>query len=485
MSQKYIIIKYLIFFLFNFHFVNSEIIFVYENCRHGVRGPLIKFKSSNLDNNTLYYDEFNIFWEGGKEDLTLKGKIQMYILGIRNRYYYPNLINYTKYNSDEILVHVSRSIRVKKSAYYHLLGMFNPIITKNNTNIITNISNKFYYPPNYNIWQKISNNIDMNIINEAELSIKYLLEDNNANKFFENDKNHYTYHQYSKNRTFYVKNKCKNYDKYMEHNYKNKYKKLIQDNLEKKYGNIFKTYFKYDKSDYLYNIRNSSTLIDNYIVNYYEEKNLSDFFYKTKIDKEEFYKTSLLIYEWWLYNIVADDKICMIESSKIMKDLIEYFENKINNKNKINIVIDLGHDITVGSMQNFMHQVFGVEYYNCQFACNLFFELHKDKDKYYIKYFIDEKLMLNINYEIFKKKVIEKIWSQKDIDNFCFGNVILILYPNLYLFLTFLIMTLIIFIFVFISCKYYKECLKMKKTNKKGEKYNEENKENSKELELL
>ena len=108
----------------------------------------------------------------------------------------------------------------------------------------------------------------------------------------------------------------------MEYNYQNKYNELIKENFEKKYDQKFYTFFKYDKKEYLYDIKNSSLLIDNYIVNYYEEIDLSDFYNKTNIDKEEFYKTSLIIYEWWLYNIAVDETLCMIESSKLMADLI-------------------------------------------------------------------------------------------------------------------------------------------------------------------
>ena len=106
--------------------VNNKIIFVYLHSRHGARAPLSKFNKTKNSNNT-YFDEYNISWiEEG--NLTLKGKMQHYILGIRNRYKYPNLIDYTKFNPNEILIHVTEKNRAKISAYYQLLGMYNPII---------------------------------------------------------------------------------------------------------------------------------------------------------------------------------------------------------------------------------------------------------------------------------------------------------------------------------------------------------------------
>ena len=73
-----------------------------------------------------------------------------------------------------------------------------------------------------------------------------------------------------------------------------------------------------------------------------------------------------------------------------MEDLIEYMDNKINNKtNKLKMFINVGHDFTVCPIQYFMHEAFYVEYSICDFSCNIYFELHKEKDynqKRYIYY---------------------------------------------------------------------------------------------------
>ena len=87
--------------------------------------------------------------------MTIKGKMHQYILGISNRYKYPNIINYNKYNSDELLIHVTNFSRVKESAYNQLLGMFNPILKITEIGKLKKTiseSNKFYYPSNYNTW---------------------------------------------------------------------------------------------------------------------------------------------------------------------------------------------------------------------------------------------------------------------------------------------------------------------------------------------
>ena len=141
---------YIIISIFEIFGAKNEIIFVYEHCRHGSRSP-ISFHSKN-NNKKMIPDLFGTIWTEGNGKLTLRGKIQQYILGIRNRHKYPYLLNYTNYNKNEILVHVNKISRVKDSGYYQLLGMFNPIIndTINNANNKDKYYeiNKSYYPPN-------------------------------------------------------------------------------------------------------------------------------------------------------------------------------------------------------------------------------------------------------------------------------------------------------------------------------------------------
>ena len=107
--------------IFNFNFVNNEIIFVYEHSRHGARSPIFDIHPK-FDNLTKYYDDYKTLWDGDGI-LTLKGKMQHYILGIRNRYKYPNLLNYSKFNPKELLIHVTSITRVQESAYNQLIGM--------------------------------------------------------------------------------------------------------------------------------------------------------------------------------------------------------------------------------------------------------------------------------------------------------------------------------------------------------------------------
>ena len=472
-----------------FNYIYSEPIFVYEHAMNGARGPLSEYKS--LFNIITLYDEYRIHWDGDGE-LTLKGKMQHYILGIRNRFKYPNLLNYTELNPNEILIHTTNSTRVKESAYNQLQGMFTPLITNfSNLSKISKMtkSKKFFYPPNYNVWKYKTTSKYKKIINEAELSIQ--LAERMKNDAFNHTNNiDIKLIPFSKNRTFFKKG-CLNHKKYINYNHRKNYKKIIKGFLEKKYGQQLQNFFGYQKKKWLYHIHRSFSIVDHYIVNYEEGRDLSYFLNSTGINKDEFYKSCKIVYEWWLFHIYCDKKTCVMESSKLMEDLIKYMDNKINNKtNELKMLIDFGEDVTVGPMQIFMYKAFDVDYTVCNFACNIFFELHKklkkdNQERYFVRYYVDDDLRLNINYNEFKRTVLNNIWSQKDKDNFCRGSIMKVLHPTFFLSLYIILPIIFILICSFVIYKYYSIYISKKDMNNKKQKLLKENIEDAKELEAI
>ena len=481
---KLSILKYFLFLnIFNLHLINNELIFVYEHSRHGIRGS-ITINESLIKNGT-FYDEYHSYWKGNGE-LTLKGKMQQYILGIRNRLRYPNLLNYTNFNSEELLIHATNTSRAQESAYNQLLGMFKPFlkVSENDTLIKkTKESNKFYYPNNYIIWNQQSHSINKKIINEAELSIKLLESiDNNETVHFltegkfnleENNKKYdlsLKLTQYPDNATFFIIFNCKNNEKYIKYKYKDKFIDIIKENLEKNYGNKLQSFFGYENKKWLYNVNNIIFKLDNFISNYHSERDLKDFLESTGIDKEDYYQKCMNIYKWWIYHYYCDKKTCVLETEKTMKNLIEYMENKINNKtNKLKMVIDLGHDFTLAPIELFMHEVFNVKNSITYFSSNVYFELNKENnnisDIYFVNYYVDDELRLNIDYELFKKKIISKFWTEKEKDEFCNGNIIKVLYLKNFIVGIFLILIIIGIIILILYRCYLKRKKKNYKTN--------------------
>ena len=405
---------------------------------------LINEKLAKIILNNSYIDKYKSHWDGSGK-LTIKGKMHQYILGISNRYKYPNIINYNKYNPDELLIHVTNLSRVKESTYNQLLGMFNPILKITEIDKLKKTiseSNKFYYPSNYHAWNYKTEELYKKIINEAELSIELLeeIKKNKSESFLtegnfsleEKNKLNITFTQFPEERTFYIKSNCFNIKKYTKHYHQNELIELIKENIEKKYGDKLYSFLKIEKERF-YNFRSILNIIDNYISSYYEGKDLKEFYEETGIDKDEYYKICMKIFKFWVYNIFCDKKTCILESGKLMSDLIEYMDNKINNKTrKLKMVIDVSHDFTVGPMQVFMHETFDVNYSVCHYSCNIYFELHKEKNNnkkviYFVKYLVDDELKLYINYELFKKSVLSKLWTEEEKDDFCNGNIFKVL----------------------------------------------------------
>ena len=449
--------------------------------------------------------------------------MQHYILGIRNRYKYPYLLNYDKYTTNEVLIHTTDSSRVKESAYNQILGMYRPLNQDyfKNFSLITKMSKskQYFYPPNYNVWRFKTTSKYKYLINEAELSIKLAEKLNNNSSFLtegkfdldkENKKNNMNvkFENFKKNRTFF-KRGCLNHAKYINYNHRKNYQKIIKGFLEKKYGNQIQNFFKYEKKEWLYGIHRSFSIVDHYIVNYEDGRDLNYFLNSTGINKDEYYKSCKKVYEWWLFHIFCDKKTCIMESSKLMEDLIEYMENKIYNKTKeLKMVLDFGHDVTVAPMQLFMYKTFEVDYTICSFSCNIYFELHKkikeNKEKFYVRYYVNDDLRLNIAYEEFKKNVLKNIWSQKEKDDFCRGNIIKVLHPKLFESLYIILFIIFILICIFVIYKYYGIYYKKNKNNisknedeeniennnsdkmnNKKRKFKKENNEDSKEMDLL
>jgi hypothetical protein len=122
-----------------------------------------------------------------------------------------------------------------------------------------------------------------------------------------------------------------------------------------------------------------------------------------------------------------------MEASRLMEDLLGYMERRIqyypNTTYKApKLVIDCGHDTTVAPMQMFMFETwedkpeYGVNTQYCGFACNLYFELYKDRNdsaKYYVYYYIDDELIHIFDYKEFNDTVRAHIFSQDEITEYC------------------------------------------------------------------
>ena len=404
---------------------NLELIFVYQHIRHGARGPSASYNSLFVDG----VDEFRVSWIGeGDGELTLVGKREHYDIGVRNRHKYgkgPNglgLIDFSTYDPEEVLFHVTDYNRTHQSLNSELIGMYQPGLLKTLNEKQVNGS----YPPNDEVW--------FNKSAEGDKLYQEIIEEIQGlgNKTIIDNIPIFNVHPFPVNRTFNLESNCKNLNKMREESTQNKTELLYGYFL--KHAEALQKFFGFENDSFVTNIRLMNSITDHYISDYKNYKDLSIFEEETGIDLDEFMEKSGKFYHDWMYNYYCTNVTCSMESSRLMEDLLGYMERRIaisdNSKSykAPKMVIDCGHDTTVAPMQMFMYETwedvpeYHINTQYCGFACNIYFELYKTKDaipKYYVYYYIDDDLKHVFEYNEFEKHVRAHIYTQSEIEEYC------------------------------------------------------------------
>ena len=393
-------IIFITFLINNMKSLDSNIVFVYEHVRHGARSPLF------FDGNTDYLDRFGTQWEGAME-LTNVGKREHYVLGIHNRLKYSSLINFTKYDYQEIKVYSTNTGRTVQSIQAELLAMYLPGTLPK----LTKDQLKAAYPPFQNLSLEVLDEI-------SELNDSTIINDINVFPI-----------QYSDPKKVQINEpaNCPYMKQYQEDLKTNSVTvKDFVSNFISKYGDKLKEVLNItDKelNDFEYI---ETILAEEVLCNYYDGNKLTDFFSKTGFNESEFIQDNRLSKSIYTYNINLDEKTGIMSASPSMKEIINYMDNIINNKSQTpKMVMQGGHDTTISYIQYFMKHVFNIPIQYISFASNIYFELHKNKseselDKYYIEYILDGITKLIMDYPEFKTKVLDAVWSDEDINKFCY-----------------------------------------------------------------
>ena len=388
--------------------INSErkLIFVYEHARHGARGPSSGYNAILNDG----VDEYRIDW-GTDGELSAIGKIQHYYLGIRNRLKYSSLIDFNHYDPREILVHATDYNRTHQSISSELMAMYKDAKEEK----LTDEEKKDWYFVN-------KDNIGQN---ESEIKSKIEEEIESLNgQVNPNSMLLINVHPFPKNRIFLVDN-CKEIKVYRDEKCGNEVRALYKE-FDEKYGNQCQKFFKLENKNYFTNYNKMKSITDHFICDYDNKKDLSAFHDETGIDLKEFYEFSKRFYGKFIFDWFIDEYTSGLEETHLMSDVLGYMDSRIKNKDKTTykapkMVLDAGHDTTVGPISRFMSSAFNIKYNTfCNFACNVYFELYEDNGDYFVDYFLDdEKLIDNMKYDEFKKKIQSKFWTDEQIENFC------------------------------------------------------------------
>ena len=400
-----------IYILINLCYAERKLIFVYEHARHGARGPSSSYDAI-FDNGT---DEYEIYW-GTDGELSPIGKRQHYYLGIRNKIKY---VGYGKlidevYNPKQLLIHATNYNRTHQSIMSELYGMFEDTEEKNLTNDEKNytmVNNKYMNDSDKDLYEKIAEHMKEigPKINEKSFPV-------------------FNVHPFPSNRIFLVDNciKLNNY-RYEQtgariSEYYDRFDREFGDNLTKFMNKELAFFHIYDKM---------KSVTDHFICDYDNQKDLTNLT-KAGIDLEQFYNFSKDFYGHFIFDYFVDKYTSGLEETHLMQDVIGYMDKRIKaNKENINdtykapkMVMDCGHDTTVGPMARFIDSAFGCGYHKfCEFACNIYFELYQEvegEDNYTIDYYLDDQLLLNrTDYNYFKKTIEAHYWNDSYIDEFC------------------------------------------------------------------
>ena len=408
--MKYFLIFIYLILLTKIYITNEEIVFVFEHFRHGAR--------SSVYINKYNKDLYNIEWIGDGE-LTSIGMRMQYLIGVHIRTKYSNIINHNT-SSKELLVYSTDLNRTILSAESQLLGMFPPYKGEE----MSDYEMKIAYPPN-----DISEEAQNEINKLGNISIPSKVRAIPINFFNKERKPYLLTEEQDCPRTKYIK----------EENYK---KKNVQEFIKKfreKYQDKLMEYFNIIDKDIFENYYFLLEITDHFISSYIHKRKNLDFFKDRGINLTEYYEECIEFKNISMYEIETTQKVGIMASSPIFKDILHYMDNIIkaymnkeidNKKGKktTKFVMYSGHDYIIVAAQLFLNSAFGKECSYPGFAANQFFELHKqdgiDLDNlkeyhFYVQYFYNGNLLLNITYPEFKRKVTEIMWSMDQIIDFC------------------------------------------------------------------
>ena len=417
--------KYILFFIL-FHLILSDkLIFVSTHFRHGARAP--------MKVNSNYRDHIKELWTNPGE-LTGVGQRMHYILGLRNRLrYITETYKFLseKFDSHEILIYSSAFNRTILSAFAQLQGLYPEFellgdrLTKEQENMaIPDINYKYPYI------EKNLEKIEGYALPNLMTLIPVRMINNNEKKI-----------------TIYDIDECEIIrDKIKE---KNRKTLPIIINMEKefnkKYGKILNEFY---EEEQVYDFVFMNSFCDAIVSNIIEGRNITEF-QKTNIDLIEIKE---YCFEGQKMNdqehILGDDEhvLAPLEASKLMREIISYMKKRIDidiNQEKIEeeyldysrpkMVMISGHDSTISCHEMFIITSlgYGDDYfrfakYGSQLALEVTRREASDEEvkkmtykDYILNYYFNDELLFKINVEEFISKIEPKLWTDKQIDEFC------------------------------------------------------------------
>ena len=371
----------------------DNLYFILENFRHGARSPCMRPLKDGKDSLGAPWPDV-----GG---LTNLGRKQHFLLGKKNRERYNGFIK-EKLDNNEIILYSTNVGRTKLSAQSHLLGFFNQDSYMNFTNL-----------------EKTQKKQHFLNLSKVIPPIHLLEKTKSLNGSFEYKK---TFHDF-----FNCPAMHKNYLLNL------KEKKLKVFNLLKKFNGEYYNIIKEE-----YNLTMTKTFMglydfcDTLISDYYDKENIRI------LDKFEKHGKKIELVAKYCEDVVSERFSGLSESghakdhgvatmSDTMKKMVNWMKNRTNvernyiNKDSPKYVLYSGHIENLIAMQRFLKNAFNIDFEVVPYASNQIFEVRKYGNEFNVEVYYNDRLKMNISFNLFEKRVNEVALSEEDIKGKCFG----------------------------------------------------------------
>ena len=405
---KYIFILFSVILLFN-----SKLLFVNVHFRHGARGSLFLDNKKGVDLLGMKWEKRGI--------LTPKGKRQLFLNGIKHREKYSNFLN-EEYIEDEIKAFSTDSYRAISSLECYLNGIYY------NYDFKENIINDglTIFPPGI-VTENMKNKI-------KELGFNAIPKENHIIpiNIFQKSDHIFVLHEPGKISDCQTITKIR--EKIISLNKNNEKSENFIIKYEQKLKNFFN---KNNISNFDFTPEKINFLCDSLYSDLTDGRNFSNL-EKEGINLEEINKSCINILSFVQKEIVSGDRdIVMMSQTPPIKKLLGWMDKRIelDKKGETDKIIGgypkytiwSGHDSSISTIQMFMKNVFGTNWTFPFFSSTVIFELHKledNKNNYELRYYVNDELLLKIDYFIFKIKIGQNLWTEKEIENFCQFSII-------------------------------------------------------------
>jgi len=452
-----------LFYIFSFILIGNifpKILFTNIHFRHGARSSVMKIDKQG-------YDFLNKKWDKVGE-LTPLGMRQHYLNGVKHRERYKNFLN-EEYNSQEILVYSTKVGRTIQSGNCYLSGLYSNI---KSPKIKPEQEFKSFPPGNITDKMKeISTKLNYYSIPEGIQTIPI--------KNFDLSEHFFLLHDLS-----YISG-CVTIDEIQE--------KIIKSDKTNELISEFKNIFGSKINKFFINEKKKEFTFDFYYINSFCDHLMSNILelsdlsilekYNLNIQELDNFCQKIAIYN--LEEIECSNKdVIFMSLSPTMKQLLLWMENriKLDKEGKTDEIIKgspkytvwSAHDSSLAANEMYFKYVFGTKFINPVVGSTIIIELHKndtsENNSYYIQYFMNDELLLKIDYNIFKKNILKLLWTEKDINKFCkFPD--LLEYEstvNIYKICTFMIVILLV-ISIYINTNLFCKLKKINKNNNNKE----------------